>query len=97
MKKFLLIALASAFFMTGTLSAQAADFDMAKMSCKDFTANPNDMQYTMFWLDGYASACSEDTVTSQEWMEEFTKYMVEFCQGNPDKTIMNALEALGEE
>lgn len=100
MKKFVLIALASACFMTGALSAQAqqaadtTEYDMATVSCADFVKNQDELVSTMLWLDGYVSALAENTIVSQAWMQEFTTHMLQYCQANPAKTIMDGVDAM---
>lgn len=94
MKKIFLIALASTFFMNSSLLAQAAEVDMAQLLCADFIANEDEIPFTMFWLDGYASAVSDNTVMTDEWMQEFSMHMVSYCTDNPDMTILDGLEAM---
>ncbi len=96
MKK-LLIMLALTVMCGAPLAAQAAEQDVAKITCKEFLAEKEHMPLMIMWIDGYLSAQSDNTVLSEEWTQKLGMHMGTFCSANPDKTIMDAMEALPEE
>ncbi|MBO4368581.1 MAG: hypothetical protein J5803_00555 [Desulfovibrio sp.] len=40
---------------------------------------------------------SDNTILSDAWVEKLGKHMEAFCQKNPSKTIMQAMEAMPAE
>lgn len=99
MKK-LLLAAVTALMLAAPAAVSAQETDMAKLSCKDFVAaaaNEQQMGILLAWIDGYMSAASENTVMSEEWMTKLGTHMVTWCQANPAKTIMDAMDAMPEE
>ncbi len=92
--KFLLPAFLAAF-MAFAPSIQAEETDMAKIPCKEFAASSqNDMTMLVFWIDGYLSGISDNTVLSEEYITELTTHMVNYCTKNGSHTIMQAIEAI---
>ncbi|MBQ9407586.1 MAG: hypothetical protein IJU37_12725 [Desulfovibrio sp.] len=97
MKKVLATLVAAAFLCAPAMSLAGDETDMAKLPCKEFIKAPeNEMGILLGWIDGYMSAKSDNTMMSQAWMEKLGKHMGEFCAKNPDKTIMQAMEAMPE-
>lgn len=77
--------------------AHAADEqDMAKITCKEFLDDKQNMPLMIMWIDGYMSGKSDNTTMSGEWVEKLGKHLGEFCGKNPGKTIMSAMEAMPE-
>ncbi len=71
--------------------------DMAKLTCAEFTAASIEHRtMLLFWVDGYLSSESDNTVMDDEWIETLGKHLVSYCAQNPPKTIMDAIEALPE-
>ena len=97
MKKMLLAVAAAAVLCGAPFASQAADQDMAKITCKDFLADQANMPLMIMWIDGYMSAQSENTVLSEEWIQKLGMHLGMFCGKNPDKTIMQAMEAMPAE
>lgn len=97
MKKFIFGAIAAAFLLSAPLAAQAETKDVAKTTCKEFLSDKDDMPLLIMWIDGYLSAASDNTVFSQEWQQKLGQHLGEFCGKNPDKTIMDAMNALPSE
>ncbi len=96
MKKIFIAALLTVFMaMSGVALAQTQD--MAKVKCSEFIQGDNNVRtYIVFWLDGYMSAESENTEMSDEWVKKLSTHMGTFCAQNPNKTIMEAAEAIPE-
>ena len=83
-------------FSFSGLAHAAGEQDMAKISCKDFLSDTQNMPMMIMWMDGYMSGKSDNTTMSNEWIEKFGKHLGEFCGKNPGKTIMQAMEAMPE-
>ena len=96
MKKYLLAALTVVMLGAAPFAAQAAEQDVAKITCKDFLADKQNISMMVMWIDGYMSGKSDNTTMSNEWIEKFGKHLGEFCGKNPGKTIMQAMEAMPE-
>lgn len=97
MKKILLTAVAAAMLCAAPFAANAADQDMAKISCKDFLADKANMPMMIMWIDGYMSAKSDNTTMSDQWIEKLGMHLGTFCGKNQTKTIMEAIEAMPAE
>ncbi len=97
MKKFMVCALLTAFVgFAGIASAQ--EQDLAALPCGDLIkANEQTQQLIIFWIDGYMSAQSENTVMSDEWIEKLAFHMGSYCAKNPKHNIMQAMNALPAE
>ncbi len=78
------------------LAASAAEVDMAKISCKDFLSEKDQIGTMLVWIDGYMSAKSDNTVMSEEWMEKLGGHLGKYCASNPNKTIMDAINNMPE-
>ncbi len=98
MKTTVLFALVLSLFLSFAGASYAEGTDMAKFPCKDFAALPQTnaeaLKYTIFWVDGYLSAESEDTTIDEEWLATLTKNMLTYCSANPGKTVMDAMQNL---
>ena len=96
MKGFLLSALALAMLGGAPVVAQAAQQDVAKISCKDFLNDKDHISLMVMWIDGYMSGKSDNTTISDEWMEKLGTHLGTYCAKNPSKTIMDAIQAVPE-
>ncbi len=97
MKKFIFGAVAATFLFAAPMAAQAETKDVAKTTCQEFMSDKDDMPLLIMWIDGYLSAQSDNTVFSKEWQEKLGSHLGEFCTKNPNKTIMDAMDALPDE
>ena len=97
MKKLFFAAAAAAMLCGAPLASQAADQDVAKVSCKEFLDSKENMPMMIMWIDGYMSAQSDNTVLSEEWIQKLGTHLGSFCAQNPSKTIMDAIEAMPAE
>ncbi len=93
-KKILFCAVAATVLFTTPPAVQAETKDVAKVTCQEFMNDKDDMPLLIMWIDGYLSAASDNTVFSKEWQVKLGKHMGEFCTKNPNKTIMDAMDAL---
>ena len=100
MKKFGLAAILLAFCcLCAPTAGNAADDeqDVAKVSCKEFLGSGEQMAGMLFWIDGYMSAKSDNTVMSEAWMQKLGTHLGQYCAKNPGNTIMQAIEAMPAE
>ena len=74
-------------------SARAEKVDFSEITCEafvDFDEETTTMFY--FWLDGYASAKSGDTVFDTDSVESDLAELLKLCSANPKATILKMLE-----
>ncbi len=69
-------------------SAQAEDWDMAKVTCEDITSE-EDAIFMVFWLDGYLSAESGDTSMSEAWIEQLVNELDTKCEQYPSARLLD--------
>lgn len=97
MKKVLLITLAVSILCFAPLQAKSADLDVAKITCKNFLSEKEQMPVMIMWIDGYLSGKSDNTTMSDAWIEKLGTHFGEYCAKNGDKTIMDAINAIKSE
>lgn len=88
-----LFVLAITLALPGLVTANDEQ-DVAKITCKEFLADTENMGMMLAWIDGFMSAKSNNTMISNAWMEKLGTHMGTFCAKNPSKTIMQAMEAV---
>ncbi len=72
--------------------------DMSKITCKELLdADQNGKAMMLSWIDGYMSAKSNNTLISNAWMEKLGEHLGSYCAAHPNKTIMDAMEAVPAE
>lgn len=81
-------------------SAAAEDkmvVDMSKLSCRELTKlGFQDFAGITMWLSGYYNASVRNTVIDLDQFAHAAKAVKDFCQTNPQSTVMSATErALG--
>ena len=97
MKKLILAAMAAAMLCApASVFAANESVDMAKLTCKELLNSGDKMNMFIMWIDGYMSGKSDDTTISDEWMEKLGKHLGQYCAANPQKTIMDAMDAMPE-
>ena len=96
MKKYLLATLTVVMLGAAPFAAHAAEQDVAKITCKDFLADKQNISMMVMWIDGYMSGKSGNTSISDQWMEKLGTHLGTYCAKNPAKTIMDAIEAVPE-
>lgn len=99
MKKFFMAALVAAFLCVPAIASAEDDVqDVSKVTCKELLdADQNSMAMMLSWIDGYMSAKSNNTLISNAWMEKLGEHIGTYCSANPNKTIMDAMEAVPAE
>lgn len=96
MKKYLLAALTVVMLGAAPFAAHAAEQDVAKITCKEFLTDKQNISMMVMWIDGYMSGKSGNTSISDQWMEKLGTHLGTYCAKNPAKTIMDAIEAVPE-
>lgn len=96
MKKYFLAIVTVAMLGAAPFTAQSAEQDVAKISCKDFLSDKQNISMMVMWIDGYMSGRSGNTSISDAWMEKLGTHLGTYCAKNPSKTIMDAIEATPE-
>lgn len=66
--------------------------DMAELTCKQFLADQDGIVPTIFWVDGYLSHASGNTVIDPDELIANVKSIAEQCADEPDKKIIDMLE-----
>ncbi len=54
------------------------------------------MPLIIMWIDGYLSAASDNTVMDDNYTKELGVHLGTYCKQNPDATIMDAMDSIGE-
>ena len=93
MKKLLGIILAAAFLaapLAGLARAESVDF--SKVTCGEFVGlDQDDLTVFYFWLDGYLSAKSGNTVLNLDGVQSDMEELFKLCQANPRTPVLKAL------
>lgn len=94
-----LLMTASILLMLG-VPAKAEDrlvVDLAKMTCRELVKlDMQDFAGITMWLSGYYNASIRNTVIDLYQFAHAAKDVKDFCQANPQSTVMSAAErALG--
>lgn len=79
MKKYMLAALTVFMLGTAPFAAHAAEQDVAKITCKDFLADKQNISMMVMWIDGYMSGKSGNTSISDQWMEKLGTHLGTYC------------------
>lgn len=77
------------FAVLPTLAAASEKVDMAELTCKQFLADEEGILPTVFWIDGYLSHQSGNTVIDFDQLVANVKQIANECAGEPDKKIMD--------
>jgi hypothetical protein len=93
MKKMFGLFLAAALLFAPLASpAQAEEIDFGKLTCEAFLELDEDATGLLyFWLDGYVSAKSGNTVMNTDGVESDVTELVKQCQANPKATVLKVL------
>lgn len=93
MKSFLISVASLACLVAIPSIAQAAEkVDMAELTCKEFMADPDGIMPTIFWIDGYLSNASGNTVIDPAQMTQNVKDVAKECDGNPDEKVLDLFQ-----
>ena len=73
-------------------SARAEKIDFSKVTCEAFADFEEDtMTMFYFWLDGYVSAKSGNTVFDTDGVEADLTELLKRCNANPKTTVLKVL------
>ncbi len=72
-----------------TIAYAGQKVDMAELTCKEFMADPDGIMPTIFWIDGYLSNASGNTVIDPDQMGQNVQDVAKECNGNPDQKILD--------
>ncbi len=90
--KFLLLFFIATFFCSNVSISKANEYDMAAFSCKDYNVSTNQEKLNfIFWIDGYQSALSENTILTDEWLSKLISSITTYCSKNPNATVFDAM------
>ena len=96
MKKFIVAATAALVMTLSAGAVQAEDHDVAQIKCTEFLQSGSFMPSLLMWIDGYLSAATDNTVMDDAYIEELGTKLGSFCTANPDATLLDAINSLGE-
>ncbi|MCM5553376.1 HdeA/HdeB family chaperone [Pleomorphomonas sp. NRK KF1] len=90
MKTIMITAVSLACLATlPTIAYAGQKVDMAELTCKEFMADPDGIMPTIFWIDGYLSNASGNTVIDPDQMGQNVQDVAKECNGNPDQKILD--------
>ncbi|MDD5392229.1 MAG: HdeA/HdeB family chaperone [Thiothrix sp.] len=93
MKKLLLALLLSC---APFAAANAWEFDMSTVTCKDMAEDEELGTMMIFWLDGYISAEQKNTNISEKWMDTLGKGLGDACAKDPDMKLLDIVKKSDE-
>ena len=97
MKKFLVAVATASALLISSGATFAEDQDIAELKCSEFLQSGQTMPLLLMWIDGYISAATDNTVMDDAYIEELGTKQGSFCKTNPDATIMDAMQSLGDQ
>lgn len=98
MKYPLLLVLAVPCLAAGPAAAQT--IDIRAITCKEAAALPDEtLELLSVWLDGYLADDEnpEDAKVDLAAVQEDAQEIRDHCERNPDATVLQAAEALGDD
>ena len=95
MKRLFAFSAAASLMFALTTGARAESIDMAAIGCQDLLAMPiEEVVVVGAWMSGYFNAKASNTVLDLDRMDEVGQVLGQFCQDNPDTTVMKAVEQI---
>jgi hypothetical protein len=94
MKKFtcLICLVCLAIFFTFAGTARAEKVNMGTLTCGDFSKmDGEEIAMLYFWLDGYLSKASGNTVLDTDSVENDLKSLADACAASPNEKILSVL------
>lgn len=84
---------AAVTFLVGmpTLAMAGEKVDMSELTCKQFLADQEGLLPIAFWIDGYLSHQSGNSVIDVDELVANVKKVAEQCASEPDKKVMELL------
>jgi len=90
MKKLFCLFAAGLLCLTDPAPAGAEKLDMGQLTCQDFKdMDAEAITSLYFWLDGYFSAKSGDTVLDTDGVENDVHAMLDACDNAPDRRLLD--------
>lgn len=86
------IALMACLAALPTVASAGQKVDMAELTCKEFMADPDGIMPAIFWIDGYLSKASGNTVIDPDQMSQNVQDVAKECNGNPDQKVLGLFE-----
>ncbi len=86
------IASVACLMAVPTVASAGQKVDMAELTCKEFMADPDGIMPTIFWIDGYLSKGSGNTVIDPDQMGQNVQDVAKECNGNPDQKVLDLFE-----
>ena len=84
--------------LVATQPAKADSFDMSEFTCAELVELDTETSVLMtFWLDGYLSGISGDTVVDSEYIGGLAEGMIEACSADPEALVLDVVEEVGLE
>ncbi|MGF1577618.1 MAG: HdeA/HdeB family chaperone [Cyanophyceae cyanobacterium] len=84
--------------LIGTSPVKAESFDMNEFTCAELIELDTETSVLMiFWLDGYLSGISGDTVVDSEYIGGLAEAMILECDADPDAFVLDVVEEVGLE
>lgn len=75
-----------------TVAEAGQKVDMAELTCKEFMADPDGIMPTIFWIDGYLSNATGNTVIDPDQMTKNVKDVAKQCNDNPDGKVLDLFQ-----
>jgi hypothetical protein len=77
------------------LHAQTSNVDVAKMTCKEFVALPQERASAVTtWLDGYYTEEDDPKLIEFDAISASAEKLINFCKQNPNATLLSASESV---
>ena len=93
MKKFIAL-LAMVFMLALSAPVMAQDLDMGNLTCVQLNAaaeDPDTLTMIYFWLDGYMSHATGQTVLKQSEVEANVTGLLNACAADPNVKVLDLL------
>ena len=78
MKKVLLTAVAVSMLFAAPFTSYATEQDVAKITCKEFLGDKDNMPMMLMWIDGYMSGktrhASGNILRQESWQNYYGRY-----------------------
>jgi hypothetical protein len=87
--------LAALTFPVASLAQAQVTVDMSKVTCAQITGgSAADAIETAIWLSGYYNGKRNSTTVNLNQFRSNAELVIQHCQKNPKKTVMQAVESL---
>jgi acid stress chaperone HdeB len=84
--------------LVATQPAKADSFDMNEFTCAELVELDTETAVlAIFWLDGYLSGITGDTVVDSEYIGDLAEVMILECAADPDALVLDVVEEVGLE